>query len=208
MNTTKKSLATATVAATALAGLGLVIAPSANAAATANKTFSTSFTQNCGKVGDFLTNQKLGATVSGTLPASVKKGAAFSLTGAKIKVVVPSVINTFLAGGGVTSATVTFSVVNLNNTNITPATIDAVKTNITTVKIPVVAGKTSTFTAPTSGGLTVALRGGTKAGAATIKAGSVAATFQGFNATGGKVGGAQPVSCSASNTVLTSITIN
>ncbi len=207
MNTTKKSLATATVAATALAGFGFVMAPSANAAATANKAFSKSFTQTCQQVGP-LTNQKLGATVSGTIPATVKKGAAFTLTGAKIKVVVPAGINTVLAGSGITSATVTFSVINLNNTNITPATIDAVKTNITTARIPVNPGQTSSFVAPTKGGLTVALKGGTKAGAATLKAGSVAATFQGYNAAGGKVGGAQPVSCSASNTLLTSITIN
>jgi hypothetical protein len=207
MNTTKKSLATATVAATALAGFGFVLAPSANAATTANKAFTKTFQQTCQQVGP-LTNQKLGATVSGITPATVKKGAAFSLTSAKIKVVVPAGINTVLAGSGISSATVTFSVINLNNVNIAPATVDAVKTNITTARIPVVPGQTSSFAVPKTGGLTVALKGGTKAGAASIKAGSIKATFQGYNSSGAKVGGAQVVSCSASNTVLTSLTIN
>jgi hypothetical protein len=207
MNTTKKSLATATVAATALAGFGFVLAPSANASATATKAFTKTFQQTCQQVG-ILTNQKLSATVSGVTPTTVKKGAAFSLTGAKIKVVVPAGINTVLSGSGISSATVTFSVINLNNVNLSPTTVDAVKTNITTAKIPVVAGKTSTFAVPKTGTLSVALKGGTKAGAATIKAGSITATFQGYNSSGAKVGGAQPVSCSASNTVLTSLTVN
>ena len=209
MNTTKKSLATATIAATALAGFSFALAPAANASsAAATKSFSKSFTQTCQQVGP-LTDQKLGATVSGTVPTTVKRGAAFKLTNTKIKVTVPANINTILAGSGITTATVTFSVVNINNVDLAPTVKDTVATNITTAKIPVVPGKPSNFVAPKAGTLpAVALKGGAKAGTATIKSGAVKSTFQGYDKTGAKVGGPQTVSCAAVNAVLTTIKVS
>ena len=208
MNTTKKSLATATIAATALAGFSFALAPAANAEAAATKTFTKSFSQICQTVGP-LQNQKLGATVSGTVPTTVKRGAPFKLTNTKIKVTVPANINTILSSTGIASATVTFSVININNVDLAPAVKDTVVTNVTTARIPVVAGQPSSFVAPKTGGLpAVALKGGTKAGTATIKSGAVKATFQGYNAAGAKQGGPQPVSCSPANAVLTTLKVS
>jgi hypothetical protein len=207
MNTTKKSLATATIAATALAGLGVLNAPTASAEAAATKTFSKTFQQTCQQVGP-LTDQELQATVSGVQPVGVKRGAAFKLTNVKIKVVVPANINSVLATTGVRSATVTFSVVNLKNTNLAPATKDAIATNVTTKRIQVVAGQTSSFVVPKVGGLTVGLKGGTKVGPGTMRSGNVAATFQGYDANGNKLGPANVVRCAAENVVLGTVRVS
>lgn len=212
MKMTKKTLATATVAATALAGLSVAVAPGASAATTATKSFSKSFNQTC-TVGPF-GSHILGATVSGTTPTTVKRGAAFSLTNGKIKVVVgvaadgaPN-LNAQAFSVGARFQKVTFKTVNLNNTDIAPATKNALTKSITTGFVPVPNGGTSNFLAPTSGALTVALKGGTKAGTGTIKAGSVSATFTLYDAAKNPILQNQPVTCGATNTALTTLKVS
>lgn len=212
MTITKKSLVTATVAATALAGVSLAVAPAANAATTATKSFSKSFNQNC-TVGPF-GSHVLGASVSGVTPTTVKRGAAFKLTNGKIKVVVgvaadpgPN-LNAQAYSVGARFQKVTFKTVNLNNTNLAPATKNALTTSITTAFVPVPNGGTSNFLAPATGALTVALKGGTKAGTGTIKAGSVSATFTLYDAAKNPILQNQPVTCGATNTVLTTLKVS
>ena len=205
MKITKKSLATATIAATALAGAGFASAPAASADAAATKTFSKSFQQRC-NVGPF-GPRDLGVTVSGVIPTAVKKGAAFNVTNAKIRVTIPATLNSAAYAAGARSQTVTFSVVNLNNTNIAPAVKDAIATNITTARTAVPANAPSSFLAPKTGGLTVPLKGGANVGTGTLKSGSVSATFQLYNAAGAAIGGPQTVTCGATNIVLTTTKI-
>ncbi len=173
MNPTFKMLATTTLAATALAGVG-AFAPAASAAPAATKTFAQSFTDTCA-VNPF-GNFPLGAAVTGTAPTTVVHGAAFKLTNLKIKVTVPGSLNATAAGAGAKYQRVTFQIVNINNKGITPAVADTVKTDFTTGFVPVVANKPSVFTAPATGGLSVALKAGAK-GTGTIQAGSVQASF-------------------------------
>lgn len=208
MNTSTKSLATAAAAATALAGFTFAFAPAAGATASATTTFAKSFQQVCQTVGPF-GQRTLGAKITGVKPTSVVHGSPFMLTNLKIGVTVPGDLNTAAAATGAKSQTVTFSIVNLNNKNITPTTYDIVKTNVTTAPVNIVAGLPSTFLAPPTGGLTAALTAGV-AGTGTVRSGKVVATFQlysGTNGTGSTIGGPQPVSCAAQNVLLTAITI-
>ncbi len=206
MNTTKKSLATATVAATALAGFSFALAPAANAQALATKTFSKAFTQKCQTVGPFGANS-LGATVSGVVPTAVKKGAAFNLTNAKVKTTIPATLNSAAFAAGGRSQIVTFTVINLDNTKIAPSVKNILTKATSAARTPIVAGQASSFTVPVVGGLTVPLKAGTTTGLGSIKSGQVTATFQLFDANGNALGGPQPVSCGAQNILLTTINI-
>lgn len=202
MNITKKTLAAATITVTAVGGLGL-IAPSANAAPSATKAFSKTFQQTCQQVGPF-GQRDLGAKVSGVAPTTAKKGAPVKVTGGKITTTVPGDLNTAAAATGADHQTVTFSVVNINSTLLTPAVKDTLPKNITTPKVAIVAGKPSMFTIALPA---ATLKAGTKAGNATLKTGVVKATFQLYKA-GAKLGGPQTVSCGAENVLLTTIKIS
>lgn len=210
MNTTKKSLATATIAATALAGLSFAFAPGATAATTATKTFTKSFPDSC-SVG-FFGQYNLQATVSGTVPTAVARNAKFNLTNAKIRVVLPGNLNAQAYAAGARFTKVTFKVVNLNNVKIVPATKDAVATDITTGFVAVPNGATSAFNAPTTGGLTVPLTAGTTTGTGKLNAGAVQATFTLYNAAKQPIISGQSVTCAAPKTAtgapITLTTIN
>lgn len=202
MKTTTKGLATATIAATALAGISFAVTPAANASAAANKTFHTNVKPTC-KVGSF-GNHVLPSVVSGTVPTSVKRGAAFSMTGSNIKVTVPADLNQQAYTVGARFQKVTFKVVNVNNTNIAPSVKDTVTKDFTTGFVPVPANGTSSFLTKT---VSVPLKGGTKAGTGTIKAGSVTSTFTLYDANKNVLLANQPVSCGATNTPLVAIKI-
>lgn len=206
MKTITKRVAMATIAATSVAGLSLVVSPAANAAPTATKSFSKSFPQQC-TVAPFTGTQTLGATVSGVVPTSVKHGTAFKLTNSKITTVVPASLNAQAYALGGRYQKVTFKVVNLDNTNISPATKNALTKSITTAFVAVPANASTKFTVPTTGGITVPLVAG-KVGTGTLKAGSVSATYTLYNAQKQVLAGNQVVKCGATNTVLTTVKIS
>lgn len=208
MNLTKKSLATATVAATALAGMSVALAPAATAATAgtlANKNFTKSFVSTC-QVGPFGT-QRLPSKVTGTVPSSVAKGSAFKLTNGKITVTVPASLNQQAYAAGARYQKVTFKTVNLSNRNITPKVKDTVVNDITTPFVAVPQNANSNFTVPSGAGLTVPLKAGTTAGTGSLGVGSVQATFTLYNANKQPILSDQSVNCAEPTPRVTLTTI-
>ena len=198
----KKSLATATIAATALAGLGLATAPGASAAETATKTVTKTFTQNCQTVGP-LGARSFPSTITVTQPVSVKRGAAFSIT-TKLKINVPASVNTSAAALGADQQVTTLTVVNVNTTLLSKATTDLTGAGSAKApKAPVTSGKPSTLVFPA---LKTAFKAGAKAGNAAAKTGSITGNFQLYK-NGAALGGPLPLQCAAQNVLVTSIKI-
>jgi hypothetical protein len=203
MNTTK-SLATVTAAAAAVAGFSFVLAPNAMAATDANKTVTTSYTQHCTTVG-ILGPQDFPTKVTVTGPASVKRGANFTVT-TKIVITVPAKVNTAASGAGAAKQQTTFQTINVGTTRTTTPTKDITGAgNVVAPTIAVPSGKTSQISVPV---ISTTFKAGSTAGAATAKTGAIQGFFHLYNAAGQDTFGQQNLVCGAANKQVFTFTVS
>lgn len=200
----KKTLTSATIAATAVAGLGLATAPMASAAPTATKTVSKSFVQTCQTVGP-LGSRKFPSKITVTQPTSVKHGTSFTVT-TLLNITVPASVNSAAHSLGANSQRTTLKTINVNTTLLSKATTDITGAGSTTAPVAPVGTSATTLKFPK---ITTKFTAGSKAGSASVKTGSISGSFVLYaSANGSGPGSTQQLSCAAQNVPVTSITIS